>query len=180
MPGPHFLSMEPLLSHVNLAGAFYASPPVGEPDEPAEAGGMWRGRVPLANGVQWVIVGGESGNRARPSHPYWFRSVRDQCAAAGVPFMFKQWGEWVPRGPESVSPNYVSVDGVPRVRLSVCGCNSSSDRSGPGGVPGAFQRHDCDLSRDSWMNRAGKKCAGRMLDGVLHDAFPESFGVTHG
>ena len=40
--------------------------------------------------------GGESGPKARPMHPEWARSIRDQCAAAGVPFLFKQWGEWAP------------------------------------------------------------------------------------
>jgi protein gp37 len=43
-------------------------------------------------GISWVIVGGESGHGARPIHPDWVRSLRDQCAAAGVPFFFKQWG----------------------------------------------------------------------------------------
>lgn len=52
-------------------------------------------RDPEAVGLDWVIAGGESGPRARPSHPAWFASLRDQCAAAGVPFLFKQWGEWV-------------------------------------------------------------------------------------
>ena len=47
-------------------------------------------------GVDWIVVGGESGPRARPMHPDWARSLRDQCAAAGVPFFFKQWGEWAP------------------------------------------------------------------------------------
>lgn len=42
----------------------------------------------------WVITGGESGHGARPAHPDWFRSLRDQAQAAGVPFLFKQWGEW--------------------------------------------------------------------------------------
>lgn len=46
------------------------------------------------NGVDWVICGGESGPGARPMHPDWARSLRDQCVAAGVPFFFKQWGEW--------------------------------------------------------------------------------------
>jgi protein gp37 len=46
--------------------------------------------------LAWVIAGGESGPRARPSHPDWFRALRDQCVAAGVPFFFKQWGEWAP------------------------------------------------------------------------------------
>ena len=47
-------------------------------------------------GISWVICGGESGPGARPMHPDWARSLRDQCQAAGVPFMFKQWGEWYP------------------------------------------------------------------------------------
>lgn len=45
--------------------------------------------------IHWIIAGGESGPKARPSHPDWFRSLRDQCQAAGVPFFMKQWGEWV-------------------------------------------------------------------------------------
>ena len=50
---------------------------------------MWRG-------LDWVIAGGESGPGARPSHPKWFRDLRDQCAAAQVPFFFKQWGTHLP------------------------------------------------------------------------------------
>ena len=46
--------------------------------------------------LDWVIVGGESGSGARPMHPDWARSLRNQCVAAGVPFLFKQWGEWAP------------------------------------------------------------------------------------
>ena len=54
-------------------------------------------------GIDWVIAGGESGPHARPSHPMWFRSLRDQCVQAGVPFFFKQWGEWGPP-PEGIGP----------------------------------------------------------------------------
>lgn len=46
--------------------------------------------------LDWIIAGGESGPNAHPSHPDWFRSARDQCQAAGVPFFFKQWGEFLP------------------------------------------------------------------------------------
>lgn len=53
--------------------------------------------------LDWVICGGESGPGARPIHPYWALSLRDQCATAGVPFFFKQWGEWVPE----IVPHYV-------------------------------------------------------------------------
>jgi protein gp37 len=71
-----FLSIEPMLGPVDLRPAFGAREPGGDPM------------------LRWVIAGGESGPHARPAHPDWFRSLRDQCAAAGVPFHFKQWGEW--------------------------------------------------------------------------------------
>lgn len=48
------------------------------------------------NGIDWLVTGGESGPNARPSHPDWFRSLRDQCKKSGVPFWFKQYGEWAP------------------------------------------------------------------------------------
>lgn len=60
--------------------------------------------------VDWVIVGGESGGKARPMHPRWARSLRDQCAAAGVPFMFKQWGEF--------TPYYEAVDEEKRITVT--------------------------------------------------------------
>lgn len=47
--------------------------------------------LPL-EGIQWVILGGESGHHARPMEPGWVRSIRDQCRQARVPFFFKQWG----------------------------------------------------------------------------------------
>lgn len=106
--------------------------------------------------IDWIIAGGESGPQARPSHPDWFRSLRDQCAAAGVPFLFKQWGEWSPRGPESMG--YPVVDGVPQFRMSDTGDNGS-DLAASGG-------------NQSWLNRAGKKRTGRLLDGIEHNGFP--------
>src|SRR5205085_11375271 len=48
------------------------------------------------DGLHWLIVGGESGPGSRPIHPDWARSLRDQCAAAGVLFFFKQWGGYRP------------------------------------------------------------------------------------
>jgi protein gp37 len=52
--------------------------------------------IKIPRALDWLVAGGESGPGARPAHPGWFRAVRDQCAAAGVPFFFKQWGEWAP------------------------------------------------------------------------------------
>lgn len=65
---------------------------------------MSPGTAGIAKGMpylDWVIAGGESGPKARPAHPEWFRAVRDACADAGVPFMFKQWGEWAPHAQHS-------------------------------------------------------------------------------
>jgi protein gp37 len=77
-----FLSGEPLLEEVSLVWMRHNN----DWDPPT-----------VPEGINWVIVGGESGPNARPMHPEWARSLRDQCAAAGVPFFFKQWGEWLPR-----------------------------------------------------------------------------------
>jgi protein gp37 len=64
--------------------------------------------------LDWVICGGESGPHARPMHPDWARSLRDQCQAAGVPFFFKQWGEWGPpfaEGPEEhIGPQFMKTE----------------------------------------------------------------------
>jgi protein gp37 len=193
-----FLSMEPLLGPVDLSywieptvhcGACMAHYPPAEAlpdpnghkmgaDKCAACGtencmGTWWGHEAIEeasrpDGVEldqwdsgyrlnWVIVGGESGPNARPMHPDWARSLRDQCEAAGVPFLFKQWGEWVPRGPESMG--YPCVENVARVRLTDAGHNGS--------VLGAKGGNDV------WMQRAGKKAAGRLLDGSEHNGFPD-------
>ena len=59
-------------------------------------GAVSHGRLDLT-GIDWVIVGGESGPRARPIDPEWVREVRDQCLAKGVAFFFKQWGGLRPK-----------------------------------------------------------------------------------
>jgi len=77
------------------------------------------GRIPL-EGIDWVIVGGESGRGARPMNPEWAISVRDQCRAAGVPFFFKQWGGvWKKRtGRELEGEFYNAMPKGERVHLS--------------------------------------------------------------
>lgn len=109
-------------------------------------------------GIDWVIVGGESGPGARPMHPDWARSLLDQCSAAGVPLLFKQWGEWCPSGPESMG--YPLFDNVPRLRITNTGENG--------------QQLSSRGSNDCWMQRAGKRSAGRLLDGRTHDEFPRN------
>ena len=87
--------------------------------------------------IDWVVAGGESGPGARPMNPQWARDLRDQCDTAGVPFLFKQWGNWV----------------------------SVSEVEGPG------RHHTFPDGRT--VRHVGKKRAGRTLDGVEHNGFPE-------
>ena len=99
-----FVSVEPLLGSVDLTRLELVSDSLDDNGALRRAGirvdalrnkhcesGLQRGR----GAIDWVIVGGESGPNARPMRPEWARSIRDQCVAAGVPFFFKQWGEWV-------------------------------------------------------------------------------------
>lgn len=78
------LSVEPLLKPIDLSK--WLSPP------------EWYGEAFGYGSIDWVIVGGESGPGARPMHPEWALSIRDQCQASRTPFFFKQWGEWVMGG----------------------------------------------------------------------------------
>lgn len=99
--------------------------------------------------IDWVIVGGESGPGARPMHPDWARDVRDRCVSTGVPFFFKQWGAWAPM----------------------------LDRTEPPVVMGDRFSHVFVNPRDPWaggayMERLGKKAAGRELDGRTWDEMP--------
>lgn len=91
---------EPLLGPVGPDAV-----PVGEGYVDALIGDRYlldgRGRmVPVAGPgwrpLDWVVAGGETGAGARPTDPDWVRVLRDRCVAAGVPFLFKQWGEWAP------------------------------------------------------------------------------------
>ena len=81
-----FLSIEPLLGPIDLWRN--SSGEVGSDG--------WDGKTTYIEGIDWVIVGGESGPNARPMHPDWARSLRDQCVEADVPFFFKQWGKYLP------------------------------------------------------------------------------------
>lgn len=94
-----WVSAEPLLGPVTLKVPEVGTPPTGEfwndgwianPDE----GDDWKYWGFRECGIRWVVVGGESGPGARPMHPDWARSLRDQCVTSRVPFFFKQWGEW--------------------------------------------------------------------------------------
>jgi protein gp37 len=112
----HFLSGEPLLGPIDLNAT---PPPAGTvPFHPFTLDDC-RGCLPrwqthpmpakLRDGLDWVIVGGESGPKARAMFPSWARSIRDQCVAASVPFFFKQWGEHAPCDPTAARTAMVKV-----------------------------------------------------------------------
>lgn len=126
-----FLSVEPLLEAVDVS--------------------------PYLGGVHWVIVGGESGPDARPMHPQWARDIRDQCDRAGVPLLFKQWGEWLPDS-EVGQRNDPDLD----VDIITGRYRSTAIGLAPGNV--AQSLHP--------MHRVGKARAGRLLDGATHDDLP--------
>lgn len=137
--GKLFLSIEPLLG---------ALPTLGE----------------HIDGIDWVIVGGESGPNSRPMNPDWVRSIRDQCETHGVAFHLKQWGEWVP----------YEHRGSPPLIESQHGFNFDSH-----GLPPDIINHEPvdgwywpDGLSDVVYRKVGKTIAGRKLDEVTHDAFP--------
>lgn len=82
-----FLSCEPLLGPLDISGRTLLQ----EVIDNMKYVPTFTGRL-----IDWVICGGESGPHARPMHPDWARSLRNQCRDAGIPFFFKQWGEWLP------------------------------------------------------------------------------------
>lgn len=168
-----FLSMEPLLGPVKLQ-RFCAcgcnktlEQAVDEAMDGPSALNQFQARAAIKTtlGVDWVIVGGESGPSARPMHPDWARSLRDQCQAAGVPFLFKQWGEWAEiEGDYQLSPDEAETEGYdPKTD-----CVLTPD--------GKVFAHPNDLPADvlgRWMTKLGKKAAGRLLDGRTWDEVPE-------
>jgi protein gp37 len=73
----------------------------------------------LGDTIQWVITGGESGPKARPTSPTWVRSLLLQCMANQVAFHFKQWGDWAPEDGENLpaAKRRLAQDGTAMVRL---------------------------------------------------------------
>lgn len=98
-----FVSLEPMLGPVNLE-PYLQYPPFHDHHKMTCGLNDWRG-------LDWVICGGESGPGARPMHPDWVRSLRDQCQSAEVPFFFKQWGEWAPVDINDSIPDHVFLKG---------------------------------------------------------------------
>jgi protein gp37 len=115
-----------------------------------------------ARQISWIIVGGESGTKARPMHPDWVRKIRDDCQSAKVPFFFKQWGEWETfYDRHKDDPNW---DSVPKESPTTRRLN----------IEGGSGFHG---ERVVYLERVGKVKAGSLLDGKEYKEFPE---VKHG
>jgi protein gp37 len=154
-----FLSMEPLLGPVDLTRI------------PVDGGDVCalRGAQPAYRPINWVIVGGESGANARPMHPQWVRDLRDQCEGAGVPFFFKQWGEWIGKRQIATFDSYWGWTVRDEWMDAI-----SDKRWGALRVNGAFSpltttwngtQESPDDEYETTVYRVGKKAAGRLLDG---------------
>lgn len=170
-----FLSIEPMLSAVAiwrwLKPHCERHPGDLEPDgkcEVCEGRGIWgigepleeSEKAPIRPGLDWVIAGGESGHNARPMHPRWPQYLQEQCAKAKVPFLFKQWGEFV-SGSQAADLNE---------------CYEKSSTGGWVTFEGAFSLGEASESKsdtDAHVFKVGKKVAGRLLDGVEHSGFPK-------
>jgi protein gp37 len=146
-----FLSVEPLVGPVDLTRLNNGG---GERYDALRAevvtAGRNRFRTSDTDPLDWVIVGGESGHHARPMHPQWARDVRDQCTAAGVPFFFKQHGEWMPVF-HGIDPN----KGDPKCSIR--------------------EFHNFADGQQMWL--VGKKAAGRLLDGREWNELPAAFSM---
>lgn len=155
-----FLSMEPLLGKVLLDDGQNSWLTCDGRNRKANEGECCESYAMMGecfHGIDWVIVGGESGPNARPMHPDWARSIRDQCVAGGVPFHFKQWGEWLPSAWSS----------EPTGQRELC-LNSKGD------FVYAQVGHAVGLRMpdDVLVRKVGKHNAGRLLDGREWNQFP--------
>ncbi|MDB5552160.1 MAG: hypothetical protein JWL86_2144 [Rhizobium sp.] len=190
-----FLSCEPLLGLIDprlgagfcrACGQMTKGTIDGNCMDPASA--CFAGEAGVDSLINWVIVGGESGNGARPMHPDWARSLRDQCEAAGVPFHFKQWGAWAPLCAldESYAADFYAPipagrdpEAVRRCRVEQMVMQSSgrvfpldqwSRMSGENPAAGDFAYQQG--AGGMHFFHCGKKRAGRLLDGVEHNGVP--------
>lgn len=150
-----FVSYEPALGPLDLAEVFGLY---------EYAGGKWALKVGdrWRDSPDWVICGGESGPNARPMHPDWARSLRDQCAAAGVPLFFKQWGEWLPGTELHPAHNREIPKGWPDRNMRWISLDGSLRK---------LEEHGWK-DGDEWVARLGKRTAGHMLDGQEYREFP--------
>lgn len=127
-------------------------------------------------GIDWVIVGGESGPGSRPMHPTWVRDIRDRCTDAGVAFFFKQWGDWE-QADRAQATHLLAEYGVPKAgggrhEPSLIPIENGTMKDPYG--PGSGVQDLVDRGHPGWVRvrRVGKKRAGRELNGRTWDDMP--------
>lgn len=171
-----WVSVEPMLGAIDMSQP-YLSKKLGKYPF---AGLATEHRTTILQLLDWVVVGGESGFDARPMHPDWPMSIMQQCEAAGVAFLFKQWGEWHTKA-------YNMRTGIAAFRQfdSYEHWVNKARTWVNGGI--CLDRHGTQLKIGSDMARArdtgafpvtimhkvGKKRGGRLLDGITYDGYPK-------
>ncbi len=165
-----FVSCEPLLGSIDLNHSLGGTKWIGGQ---RGCGGTTKGihyhDDRCGKGIDWVIVGGESGPGARPMHPEWARSLRNQCRAAGVPFFFKQWGEFADLFADlSITRDMATEEIVFKPSGEVIGVGYRKGTFSTGMV----EPHWAEQG-GAWMGRVGKKAAGRYLDSLEWNEVPE-------
>lgn len=151
------VSCEPLLGEINLHPWLCEH---GSVDRPEQKLGNFC--TPTNQNLQWCIVGGESGPNARPMHPDWARSLRDQCEAAGVAYFFKQWGTYKPAYyyDDDDHMRDAALDDDRHILMTSKGYQWR-------------ERFDGQPPPDTWIfNPVGKATAGHLLDGVEYRQMP--------
>ena len=137
-----FVSAEPLLGPIDFRRYLWASADMHGTPFPMMNGPRRGEFIAPIDVLHWIIVGGESGQGARPMHPDWARQIRDACEDTGTAFFFKQWGSWAPADLASEAAEDLELQD----RYAVIG-----------------------EQQFAW---ATKKAAGRILDGVEHNYAP--------
>lgn len=167
-----FISVEPILGPVN----FKLEDLVGQTWDTLRGGivtetsglGLQTG-YQKTPGLDWVIGGGETGFSARPSHPDWLRSLRDQCVEAGVPYFYKGSGEWIylELGCEDETHLCCEPDGIVVMDGRFCDYRKDEDAEDLWDEPGPAY-----LAKKSYLRKDVQKKYGRLLDGKEWNEVP--------
>jgi protein gp37 len=160
----HWVSMEPMIGPVDLSTWYLPCPHKGNEEKCSPCWASHQDAEPYCTRgtfVDWVVLGGESGPKARPMDPAWVCSVQKQCQAAGVPFLFKQWGEWGPVDRELTTQHVEAIHHEPGSRETRI-------------VDDQGLKHTYYRLEEGWMEWVGKHAAGRELDGKIWDEYPQS------
>lgn len=176
-PAVFFASCEPLLGPLNLQPWLHpviASCPSGfcrHGQRCEHEGDLRRGCEGVVRpAFDWIIGGGETGKGARPVHPRWADDLALQCDRARVPFLWKQWGDWAPTHPAWPGPEAMRVG---KAMATDGTLYDPPDLAYPDGARyGEAVRAD-HAGKLAMVYRGGKAKTGRLLNGILHDAYPE-------